>query len=136
MAMIVGAIGNGGVMEKAHIVDHITTPAVDQYGKLKVDPEKVIMNEATAAVLEKLMIGVTENGTGTAAAISDYTVASKTGTVQVEGQDNNALCVAYIVEDDMPYAVAVIVEEGGAGGTTAAPLAGKMLKAAVNAKYS
>jgi len=136
MAMIVGAIGNGGVMEKAHIVDHITTPAGDKYGKLKVDPEKVIMNEATAAVLEKLMIGVTENGTGTAAAISDYTVAAKTGTVQVEGQKNNALCVAYIVEDDMPYAVAVIVEEGGAGGTTAAPLAGKMLRAAVNSKDS
>lgn len=134
MAMIAGAVGNGGVMQKAHIIDHITTPSGENYGKLIVDAEKTIMNEATAAVLEKLMIGVVTSGTGPDAAVSDYTVAAKTGTVQVEGQKNNALTVAYIVEDDMPYAVAVIVEEGGAGGTTAAPIAGSMLRAAVKSQ--
>ena len=136
MAMIAGAIGNNGVMMKAHIIDHITTPAGENYSKLKADTEKTIMNEAAAAVLEKLMIGAVTNGTGTDAALTGYTVAGKTGTVQVEGQKNNALCVAYIVEDDMPYAVAVIVEEGGAGGTVAAPIAGKMLRAAINAQDS
>jgi len=134
MAMIAGAVGNGGVMQKAHIIDHITTPSGENYSKLIVDAEKTIMSEATAAVLEKLMIGVVTNGTGPDAAVSDYTVAAKTGTVQVEGQKNNALTVAYIVEDDMPYAVAVIVEEGGAGGTTAAPIAGSMLRAAVRSQ--
>lgn len=134
MAMIAGAIGNGGVMQKVHIIDHITTPAGENYSKLIVDAEKTIMTQATAAVLEELMIGVVTSGTGPDAAISDYTVAAKTGTVQVEGQKNNALTVAYIVEDDMPYAVAVIVEEGGAGGTTAAPIAGSMLRAAVESQ--
>lgn len=136
MAMIAGAIGNGGVMQKAHIIDHVTTPAGEKYSKLNIDTELTIMNKGTADALEKLMIGVVENGTGTSAALNSYTVAGKTGTVQVEGQQNNALCVAYIAEDDMPYAVAVIVEEGGAGGTTAAPLAGQILRAAVNAQDS
>jgi len=99
-----------------------------------VESQRTIMSSATAGVLEKLMIGVAVDGTGTAADIEGYTVAAKTGTVQVEGQENNALCVAYIAEDDMPYAIAVIVEEGGAGGTTAAPLAGEMLAAVTDAQ--
>lgn len=134
MAMIAGAVGNGGVMQKAHIVDRVTTPAGGDYNELNVESQRTIMSSATAGVLEKLMIGVAVDGTGTAADIEGYTVAAKTGTVQVEGQENNALCVAYIAEDDMPYAIAVIVEEGGAGGTTAAPLAGEMLAAVTDAQ--
>jgi peptidoglycan glycosyltransferase len=136
MAMLVGAIGNNGVMVKAHIIDHITTPAGEEYDKLKVSTEMTIMNEAESKVLENLMIGVVTDGTGKDTAINGYTVAAKTGTVQVDGQKNNALCVAYIAEDDMPYAVAVIVEEGGAGGTTAAPIAGKILKAVISSQKS
>jgi len=135
MAMIAGAVGNNGVMVKAHVVDHVTTPAGESYDKLNVGTEKILMDPSVAAALETLMIGVTDHGTGTAAAIDGYTVAAKTGTVQVDGQDtNNALCVAYITEDDMPYAIAVIVEEGGSGGGTAAPIAGQMLQAAVNSR--
>ena len=133
MAMIAGAVGNGGTMLKPHIIDHATTPSGEVYMKLKAQTLLEITNSAAAGQLEKMMIECTKSGTGTAAAISGYTVASKTGTVQVDGQKNNALCVAYIVEDDMPYAIAVIVEEGGSGGGTAAPIAGEMLSAAVSA---
>lgn len=133
MAMIAGAIGNDGTMLKPHIIDHATTPSGEEYMKLKTQTLLDITTPAAAGQLEKMMIECTKNGTGTAAAISGYTVASKTGTVQVDGQKNNALCVAYIVEDDMPYAIAVIVEEGGSGGGTAAPIAGEMLSAAVSA---
>ncbi len=133
MAMIAGAVGNGGSMVKPHIIDHATTPAGEEYMKLKTESLLDITTFAAAGQLEKMMIECTKTGTGTAAAISGYTVASKTGTVQVDGQKNNALCVAYIVEDDMPYAIAVIVEEGGSGGGTAAPIAGEMLSAAVRA---
>jgi len=134
MAMIVGAIGNDGVMQKAHIVSFYTSPSGEKYNKLQVESEKILMDKDTAKTLEDFMIGVVENGTGTSAGIEGYTVAAKTGTVQVEGQENNALCVAYIVDDEKPYAIAVIIEEGGAGGTTAAPIAGEMLEAVVNAK--
>ena len=137
MAMIAGAIGNGGIMQKSHIIDHFTTPAGEIYDSLKIGQEIKILETSTASALEQLMIKVTESGTGKAAAIEGYTVASKTGTVQVEGQEaNNALCVAYITEDDTPFAVAVIVEEGGSGGSTAAPLAGKMLLAAIKRQYA
>ncbi|MGD9785807.1 MAG: penicillin-binding protein 2 [Hyphomicrobiaceae bacterium] len=61
-------------------------------------------------------------------------IAGKTGTAQVRRHSRNgddvpwehrdhALFVAYAPFDDPRYAVSVIVEHGGAGGATAAPLA-------------
>jgi penicillin-binding protein 2 len=52
----------------------------------------------------------------------------------VVGQANNALFIGYIIDEDNPLAIAVIVEEGGSGGGTAAPLAGEILRYAVNSK--
>ncbi len=127
MAMIAGCIANGGVMVKPHIVQYFTTPAGEVYNQRSVSNELTALSPELCSQLETMMIGTTEHGTGTSAAVSGYTVAAKTGTVQVQGQKNNALCVAYITDDSAPYAVAVIVEEGGAGGETAAPIAGKIL---------
>jgi len=131
MAMTAGSIGNGGVEMKPHIVDCFITPTGKKYASFTPEELQRTMSPETAAALENLMLQSTSYGTGTAAAVPGYTVASKTGTVQVEGLTNTALTVAYITEDDMPYAIAVVVEEGGSGGGTAAPIAGKMLAAAV-----
>ena len=127
MAMIAGGIGNGGSVCIPHIIQYLRTPAEKAYDEIFVTEHARIVSPELAATLEDLMLQSTAYGTGTAAAISGYTVASKTGTVQIEGQGNNALTLAYITEDEMPYAVAVIVEEGGSGGGTAAPIAGKIL---------
>jgi len=73
-----------------------------------------------------------------------YTIAGKTGTAQVIGvkQDekydeekvakkhrDHALFVAFAPVEDPQIAVAVIVENGGHGGATAAPVAGKVIEA-------
>ena len=34
-------------------------------------------------------------------------------------------------DEDYPYAICVVVEHGGSGGSVAAPLAGKILKRAI-----
>jgi len=136
MAMIAGAIGNGGVMQEPHIIKYFTSPIGEKYNKMQITPAKTLLDRNTADIIEQLMIGVVTNGTGKTAGLDGYTVAAKTGTVQVSGQANNALCVAYIADDATPYAIAVIVEEGGAGGTTAAPLAGLMLQAVVDENNS
>jgi penicillin-binding protein A len=130
LAMIAGAIGNEGVMMQPHLVDHLTDPLGIVYQKQTPSIAKAILDSITAASLEQLMVDVTENGTGQAAAISGWTVAGKTGTVQVTGKKNTALYVGYIVEDECPYAIAVVIEEGGSGGKVAAPIAAKLLKAA------
>ncbi|MEA4890715.1 MAG: penicillin-binding transpeptidase domain-containing protein [Clostridiaceae bacterium] len=133
MAMIAGAIGHQGVLQQAHIIDHLTNPLGMNYAQLNEQTIKSILSTRIAGELEELMVNAVKNGTGSAAAIKGYTVAGKTGTVQVDGQDNNALFVGYITDDQMPLAIAVIVEEGGSGGKTAAPIAAALLKTAVSA---
>ena len=134
LAMMAGAIGNGGVMQQAHVVNYLTNPLGITYQELRPHALMTVLDSRTAGMLEKLMVGATQTGTGSAAAVKGCTVASKTGTVQVEEKKNTALFVGYITNDEHPYAIAVIVEEGGSGGRTAAPIAGKMLSAAVAAE--
>lgn len=134
LAMIAGAVGNNGIMQQPHLVDHLTDPLGIKYQQMAPETWKTVLDAKTAAKIEKLMIKVTQDGTGTSAAISGYTVAGKTGTVQVEGQDNNALYVGYITDDQCPYAIAVVIEGGGSGGRVAAPVAARLLREVVKLK--
>lgn len=92
------------------------------------------------------MINVVESPRGTAKRIRTdaYRIAGKTGTAQVftVAQDaeydeetlekklrDHALFVAYAPVDDPQIAIAVVVENGGHGGATAAPIARKIMDA-------
>lgn len=93
------------------------------------------------------MINVVHGARGTARAIgadSPYRIAGKTGTAQVYGLKeeekyiaadideklrDHALFIAYAPVEKPKIAVAVIVENGGGGGSVAAPIARKILDA-------
>jgi penicillin-binding protein 2 len=83
-----------------------------------------------------------DGGTGSAARLdTGEIVAGKTGTSQVSRlsadrqgelpweQRDHALFVAYVPTDKPRYALAVIIEHGGGGGATAAPIAKDLLAA-------
>ena len=87
-----------------------------------------------ADFLANCMRGVVQSGTGKWAAVERYTVCGKTGTAEVSSAANalaHAWFTGYIESDDHPYAITVIVEHAGGGGTVAAPIAAKMLKKAI-----
>ena len=132
LAMLAGAIGNGGVMQQARIIDHLRDPMGRNYQTLKPEPLKTVMSTEEAKAIEKLMIATVASGTGTSARVSGTTIAGKTGTVEVEGQKNNALFIGYVADPKHPYAIAVVVEEGGSGGSAAAPLAAQLLRTALS----
>jgi len=91
------------------------------------------------------MIEVTDGARGTARSVGrdlPFKVAGKTGTAQVFGikQDekydaetlekklhDHALFIAFAPADDPEFVVAVVVENGGRGSKTAAPMARKMI---------
>lgn len=133
MAMIAGAIAQGGIMLEPHIINYLTNPLGIHYDKLSVRSLQTIATPEIAARLAKLMLSVTTAGTGSEAAVRGYQVAGKTGTVQVENKDNTALFVGYVASNKHPYAIAVVVEEGGSGGQTAAPIAASLFKEAIAA---
>lgn len=103
------------------------------------------MSPQNVKVLQKAMEDVMRPGgtAANAAAGATYTMAGKTGTAQVfslKGEDydentidkksrDHALFIAYAPADDPTIALAVIVENGGHGGSVAAPIARKVFDA-------
>jgi cell division protein FtsI/penicillin-binding protein 2 len=77
---------------------------------------------ATArADLTTLMQGVVTSGTGTAAAVPGIVVAGKTGTAEF-GHADPPHTHAWFIGFADGLAVAIVVEDGGVGGHTAAPI--------------
>lgn len=59
---------------------------------------------------------------------ASMSVAGKTGTAQVRGKQDSAVFAAFAPAENPQYAVAVVLEESGFGGTTAAPVARRILE--------
>jgi penicillin-binding protein 2 len=82
----------------------------------------------TWAAVHTALERVISEGTGTAARVPGTNVAGKTGTAQNPHGQDHALFVCYAPADDPRVAMAVVVENGGHGGSTAAPIAGAVLR--------
>jgi len=133
MAMVAGAIANGGVLMAPHVVREIR----DADGRVvrRIGPVewKRAVQPPTAAAVTEMMKDVVRAGTGTAAAVPGYTVAGKTGTAEAPGGPPHAWFIGFAPAEAPRFAIAVIVERGGdlgdeaTGGRVAAPVAGKVL---------
>ena len=136
MAMIAASIANGGVMNEPRLLRRITTPQGGERALPQAAPARRVLAESVATRIEREMIGVVKSGTGTRAALPNgYTVAGKTGSAEASDDksiESHAWFVGYITNDNAPYAICVLVENGGSGGGVAAPLARKTLEKAIN----
>ncbi|MFQ5482175.1 MAG: penicillin-binding protein 2 [Nitrospinaceae bacterium] len=147
-ARLIGTVANGGLVLRPYLV----LKTQDSEGKvfeeffpkilsrISVDPENL-------KLVREALLGVVQNrrGTGRRARIKNVPVAGKTGTAQVvrmktvEGDQeeeetpyefrDHAWFVAFAPYEKPEVAVAVIVEHGGHGGSTAAPLARELIQA-------
>ena len=115
---------------------------------MKKELENIKENKNLSLVKEGMSL-VTKEG-GTAAFIgrtADYNVSAKTGTAQVfglkEGQVYNeatlpdrlkdhALFIAFAPSENPELVIAIVVENGGHGGSTAGPIAKKVFDAYIN----
>lgn len=136
MALIVSAIANGGVMNEPRLLSTIRTA---QGGERRLPSRaagKRVLSESVASRIEREMVRVVREGTGTRAALDNgYVVAGKTGSAEVSDDksiESHAWFVGYITNENAPYAISVLVENGGSGGGVAAPLARKTLQKAIN----
>ncbi|MDD4601415.1 Penicillin-binding protein A [bioreactor metagenome] len=123
MAMLASCFANNGTMMKPYIVSKIIAPdgtIIEQYS-----PQDWIspVNSTIANEVRKMMIGVVDNGTGSAARIPGVSVAGKTGTAETPSGSPHAWFIGFAPADNPQIAIAVIVENGGYGGQTAAPIA-------------
>jgi len=133
MASVAQTVGNNGVRMPTSIVAN---------EKLRPDaePERV-MSPKISNELTELMIGVVNEGTGTAANISEAQVAGKTGTAELgpkpgEEESENPVQIkdawfsAFAPAEKAKLAVGVLlIEAEAAGGEVAAPIAAEVLSA-------
>jgi penicillin-binding protein 2 len=144
LAVATATLANNGIQMRPQLVQQIENSksgvvvprAPETMSTLPIKAENL-------ALVRGAMIDVTRPG-GTASAAgagAQYSIAGKTGTAQVvamkqgekyvasriaERNRDHALFIAYAPAEDPKIAIAVLVENGGHGGTTAAPIARAM----------
>ncbi len=143
LAQATAVVANNGVMFRPHLVNQIVDAKTGE--KRPVEPQPIRdlkLKPQNVEVIRRAMVGVNKEGTGTRAfAGAPYEVAGKTGTAQVfslKGSDykasaikkelrDHALFIAYAPADKPTIALAVLVENGGFGAQSAAPIARMVL---------
>lgn len=143
MAMVAGAVANGGVIMKPHMLNEVRNgqgEVVSTYAPAKwLTP----MSSSAAATLFDDMVGVVKGGTATGMAIQGCTVGGKTGTAQLgtEPPRSHTWIMGFAgPPGKLPtVAVAVVVlnQSGGSeatGGRVAAPIAKAVLQTALAAQ--
>ena len=146
-ASMISTIASGGLLVRPYLVKRIE----DSDGKLiqEIFPEIRRSIDIDPEVLKHLKEGLRgvvydARGTGHRARLKNVIVAGKTGTAQVVGMKDSeeidpeeetpyshrdhAWFVAFAPYEKPEVAVSVIVEHGGHGGHTAAPIAREILK--------
>jgi len=128
MANMTAAIANRGYYYTPHIVK-----GVGEVGK--IDPrfgEKYYI-DIDSIHFEKIVEGMEyavnrEGGTARVSAVPGIVMCGKTGTAQNPHGDNHSVFVAFAPKDDPKIAIAVFVENAGAGSAVAAPIASLMIE--------
>ena len=134
MARLMAAVVNGGKLYRPHLLkDSVSDNVVER--KVYIKPENI-------GLIKKALIGVVSdrNGTGWMASSDLVSIGGKTGTTQVVGgggdeedipdkHKDHAWFVAFAPEEDPQIVVAVFVEHGGHGSTSAAPIAKRVIEA-------
>lgn len=130
MAMVAGAIANGGQSMRPFVVDRILKPDESVLSKTKPERLRRAVTPKTAAELAVMMERVTESGTGTRAQIPGVRVAGKTGTAETGRDDrNDAWFVGFAPIDNPEIAIAVTIsDQSGTGGGVAAPKAKEVME--------
>lgn len=135
MAMIASAVANDGVMMRPTLVNRIVSPDGSEIKSIKPAELYHVMIAETAEKIKQMMQAVVDIGTGKNAAIPGVHVAGKTGTAENEltvkqGGKEHTWFIGFAPVEDPQVAIAVIVEySGSTGGTTAAPIARKLMSA-------
>ncbi len=145
LAQATAILANKGVAMRPRLVNAIANAKTGATSLTQaVVNEKIPLDEKNLELVRLGMVDVTLPG-GTAASVganAGYSIAAKTGTAQVVGIKQNekynanaiderhrdhALFIAYAPAEEPKIALAVIVENGGHGGSAAGPIARKVM---------
>jgi cell division protein FtsI (penicillin-binding protein 3) len=137
LAMAYAAIANDGLLLRPALIRRIRDPEGRVIHEHRPEPVRRAVSPAIAARLREMLRGVvSRGGTGTAAALSTYELAGKTGTARVAGPGgyvpgaHTAVFAALFPADDPQLAMVVKLDSprGSYAALTAAPLTRRVLE--------
>ncbi len=115
---MISTIANGGYWVQPYITDYFQSNDGGVRWMPKRLPARRVISERTAGLMEEILTGVVERGTGFRAKIPGVLVAGKTGTAQKIGADGRysadkfiASFVGYVKTDDISIAGVVVIDE-------------------------
>jgi penicillin-binding protein 2 len=141
MAVTYAAIANGGDVVRPRLGWELTTPmgpdTSETVRTFKATVEnRLPLDAAEIAVIHGGLVDVISGSQGTAVSAfsgfptTRFPLAGKTGTAEIGETDfNDAWFVSYGPADDPEYVVAVMVQDAGHGGESAAPIARQIWEA-------
>ncbi len=129
MNMVTQAIANDGVMMKPYMVDKVVSSDGNIIKSYAPRPLGTVMTAEEVAVMRTFMEDVVQSGTATALKGLPYTAAGKTGSAEISDSSDisHAWFTGYAPADDPVIVVTVIMERAGTGGSTAVPVAQRIL---------
>ncbi|MEZ7960880.1 MAG: penicillin-binding transpeptidase domain-containing protein [Ilumatobacter sp.] len=140
MAMVAGAVANGGQMMSPYVVDATFDQAGRELDRTSPSLWKTPISPATAALETEFMTGVVQSGTASCCMTLDGGIqaAAKTGTAEL-GLDSNpdlshAWIIAFAPAENPRFAISVVLtnvqstqDVSATGGRLAGPIAKDML---------
>lgn len=143
LAQAVATLANDGVMFRPHLVKYIVNARTGVRTQIAPEPvRRIPLKQAHIDFIRNAMVGVNREGTGARAfAGAGYVSGGKTGTAQLyslrggkyeagkvsERLRDHALFIAFAPAERPTIALAVLVENGGFGAQSAAPIARQVL---------
>jgi penicillin-binding protein 2 len=133
LAVGYSALANGGILYEPHVGLRVERPDgslvtridADRYGKFPIPKRQV-------DYIRQALTGVTDRGTADLAfagfPLDRIPVAGKTGTAEVPPKQDYSWFAAMAPADDPKYVVVALIEQGGHGSTTAAPVVRRVLE--------
>ncbi len=130
MANLISAVSTRGISYQPYFVEKVRDSVTNKiiYLHEPVRNEKIELSNYTWQQLHKSLKAAVEYGTAKRTKFNDLKVAAKTGTAENPQGDDHAWAVAYAPADNPQIAVAVIVENGGFGGSVSVPVIREILK--------
>jgi penicillin-binding protein A len=133
-AMLSAAIANGGTLMKPYLVQQVTA---SDLSTVQTSPQSVLsqpVSPSVASSVGQMMLAVVQQPEGTAYAfrqgVTGISIAGKTGTAETGTVSlNDAAFTSFAPYGNPDIAVGVIIQGGGYGASSAAPIAVQVIKA-------
>jgi penicillin-binding protein 2 len=131
-AQMISVVANRGKVYRPRMVREIRLPNKELF--VASAPEllsEFTLSQPTWDFLDDALVSVVESGTGQECKIAGVRIGGKTGTAQNPHGKDHAWFVAFAPVEKPRVAVAVMIEHGIHGATAAAPIARRVILAAL-----